>query len=36
MDNGNGMFRTFLYYKLADRGKTLVRINKWFPSILVY
>lgn len=32
MDNGNGMFRTFLYYKLADRGKTLVRINKWFPS----
>lgn len=32
MDNGNGMFRSFLIYKLADRGKALVRIDKWFPS----
>src|SRR5690554_2150438 len=32
MDNGNGMFRTFLSYKLAERGKQLVRIDKWFPS----
>jgi len=32
MDNGNGMFSTFLSYKLADRGKALVRIDKWFPS----
>ncbi|RKN73010.1 RNA-guided endonuclease TnpB family protein [Paenibacillus ginsengarvi] len=32
MDNGNGLFRTFLGYKLADRGKRLVRIDKWFPS----
>ncbi len=32
MDNGNGMFRNFLSYKLADRGKALVRIDKWFPS----
>ena len=32
MDNGNGMFRAFLAYKLADRGKQLVRIDKWFPS----
>jgi len=32
MDNGNGLFRTFLVYKLAERGKYLVRIDKWFPS----
>ena len=32
MDNGNGLFRTFLGYKLAERGKCLVRIDKWFPS----
>ena len=32
MDNGNGMFRTFLSYKLADRGKFLLIIDKWFPS----
>ena len=32
MDNGNGMFRTMLGYKLAERGKPLVRIDKWYPS----
>jgi len=32
MDNANGMFRTFLSYKLADRGKKLLKVNKWFPS----
>jgi putative transposase len=32
MDNGNGMFRSFLSYKLADRRKRLVLIDKWFPS----
>lgn len=32
MDNGNGMFSVLLGYKLADRGKALVRIGKWFPS----
>ncbi len=32
MDNGNGMFRAFLSYKLTERGKPLVRIDKWFPS----
>lgn len=32
MDNGNGLFRMFLVYKLAERGKRLVRIDKWFPS----
>lgn len=31
-DNGFGMFRTFLEYKLAERGKLLVKIDKWFPS----
>ena len=32
MDNGNGMFRLMLGYKLAERGKTLIRIDKWYPS----
>lgn len=31
-DNGFGMFRDILAYKLADRGKALVKIDKWFPS----
>lgn len=31
-DNGFGMFRTFLAYKLTDRGKKLIKIDKWFPS----
>ena len=31
-DNGFGMFRTFLAYKLTDRGKELIKIDKWFPS----
>ena len=31
-DNGFGMFRTILAYKLADRGKKFVKIDKWFPS----
>ena len=31
-DNGWGMFTTFLKYKLVDRGKTLVKISKWYPS----
>jgi len=26
------MFRTFLAYKLAEQGKPLVVIDKWFPS----
>lgn len=32
MDNGYGMFLTMLDYKLADRGKLLVKVDKWFPS----
>lgn len=31
-DNGFGMFRTILAYKLADKGKRLIKIDKWFPS----
>ncbi len=31
-DNGWGMFRTLLAYKLAEQGKQLVVIDKWFPS----
>lgn len=31
-DNGFGVFRTFLAYKLTDRGKKLIKIDKWFPS----
>ena len=31
-DNGFGMFREMLKYKLEDRGKQLVKIDKWFAS----
>lgn len=31
-DNSFGMFRTFLKYKLEDRGKQLIKIDKWYPS----
>ena len=31
-DNGWGMFTAFLLYKLEERGKRLIKINKWFPS----
>ena len=32
MDNGYGVFLTLLEYKLADRGKHFVKVDKWFPS----
>ena len=32
MDNGFGMFRTLLKYKLAERGKHFVLVDKWYPS----
>ena len=32
MDNGYGMFLNMLAYKLADRGKYFVKVDKWFPS----
>lgn len=31
-DNGYGMLKTFLAYKLAEQGKQLVTIDKWYPS----
>lgn len=31
-DNGFGMLRTFLAYKLEEQGKQLVVVDKWFPS----
>ena len=32
MDNGYGMFLRMLEYKLSDRGKSFVKVDKWFPS----
>lgn len=32
LDNGYGMFLVMLEYKLRDRGKHLVKVDKWFPS----
>ena len=31
-DNGFGMFRNMLEYKLRDSGKVFTKIDKWFPS----
>lgn len=31
-DNGFGLLKTFLAYKLAEQGKQLVIIDKWYPS----
>ena len=31
-DNGFGMFRVFLQYKLEEQGKQLIKVDKWFPS----
>lgn len=31
-DNGYGMFLSILKYKLTDRNKYLVKVDKWFPS----
>ena len=32
LDNGYGMFLAMLEYKLTDRNKYLVKVDKWFPS----
>jgi putative transposase len=32
MDNGYGMFRTMLAYKLDEQGKELVKVDRFFPS----
>lgn len=31
-DNGFGMFRDMLFYKLKQRGKKFIKIDKWYPS----
>lgn len=31
-DNGYGMFVSMLQYKLEERGKYLVKIDRWYPS----
>ncbi|MEG0391844.1 MAG: IS200/IS605 family element RNA-guided endonuclease TnpB [Anaerovoracaceae bacterium] len=31
-DNGWGIFTIFLAYKLAERGKKLIKVDKFFPS----
>lgn len=31
-DNGYGMFLDMLEYKLSDRGKTLVKVDRFYPS----
>lgn len=32
LDNGYGLFLNMLEYKLADRGKYFVKVDKWYPS----
>ena len=32
LDNGYGIFLSMLEYKLSDRNKYLIRVDKWFPS----
>ena len=32
LDNGYGMFLVMLDYKLADRGKYFIKVDKWYPS----
>ena len=32
LDNGWGMFTTMLEYKMAERGKHLQKVDRWYPS----
>ena len=32
LDNGYGMFLSMLEYKMFDRNKYFIKIDKWFPS----
>ena len=32
LDNSYGMFLNMLEYKLSERGKYLVKVDKWYPS----
>ena len=35
-DNGFGLFRSLLQYKLENKGKVLVKVSKWFASSKIY
>lgn len=32
LDNGYGIFLNMLEYKLSDRGKYFIKVDKWYPS----
>ncbi len=32
LDNGYGLFLNMLEYKLSDRGKYFIKVDKWYPS----
>ena len=32
MDNGYGMLRSMLSYKLEEQGKELIKVDRYFPS----
>ena len=32
LDNGYGLFLSMLEYKLSDRGRYFVKVDKWYPS----
>ena len=32
LDNGYGLFLEMLKYKLSERGKYFVKVDKWYPS----
>ena len=32
MDNGYGMFRNMLIYKMEERGRKLVKVDRYYPS----
>ena len=32
LDNGYGLFQQMLKYKLSERGKYFVKVDKWYPS----
>ena len=32
LDNGYGLFLNMLEYKLSDRGKHFIKVDKWYPS----
>ena len=32
LDNGYGLFLNMIEYKLSDRGKYFIKVDKWYPS----